>query len=505
LPQVETAAIGHCDAGFGVVPAGSDAHVPGDVESAHETQLPVHAVEQQTPWAQKFELHSVAVVQETPFAFLPQLPVVVLQTLLVMQSLLPAQVVLHAVALAQTYGSQATFVTVWQLPAPSHRRGGVSVEPVQLPATHWVVDAQYRHLPVPSHIPSSPQVVDTDAMHCAAATGAVPFGTLVQVPTLFATVHDWQVPVQALLQQTPCTQLLEAHSVPAAQVRPSGLSVQAPPLQMLGATQSASALQVALHDVPPVSQVRLPGQAAAVAAVHVPAPSQLRAGVSDAPLHIAPTHWVVFGHFRQPPFPSQVPSSPQLAIVVAVHWPDGAVVPATIGEQVPTLFVTVQDMHVPVQPLLQQTPDTQNPELQSAPAPHEAPMGLSPQLMLRHMFGETHWVLSVQVVLHALAPHTNGEQVVSMTVRQTPDPSHDRAGVSVEPVQAAGAQVVETAKYLHLPAPSQVPSSPQVDAVDAGHWLATSGAAPLAIDEHLPSLPGRLQATQAASQPVSQQ
>jgi hypothetical protein len=36
--------------------------------------MPEQAVEQQTPWAQKFELHSASVVQAAPFGFLPQLP-----------------------------------------------------------------------------------------------------------------------------------------------------------------------------------------------------------------------------------------------------------------------------------------------------------------------------------------------------------------------------------------------------------------------------------------------
>ena len=46
-------------------------------------------------------------------------------------------------------------------------------------------------------MPSSPQVVDTVAAHCVAGVGAVPFGTLVQVPMLPVSAQERQVPVQA--------------------------------------------------------------------------------------------------------------------------------------------------------------------------------------------------------------------------------------------------------------------------------------------------------------------
>jgi hypothetical protein len=46
-------------------------------------------------------------------------------------------------------------------------------------------------------MPSNPQVVDVVATHCVAGVGAVPFGTLVQVPMLPVTAHDLHVPVQA--------------------------------------------------------------------------------------------------------------------------------------------------------------------------------------------------------------------------------------------------------------------------------------------------------------------
>jgi hypothetical protein len=52
--------------------------------SAHDRQVPVHAVRQQTPWAQNPLLHSVPAPQEAPSGLSPQLEAV--QTLPVVHS-----------------------------------------------------------------------------------------------------------------------------------------------------------------------------------------------------------------------------------------------------------------------------------------------------------------------------------------------------------------------------------------------------------------------------------
>jgi hypothetical protein len=121
----------------GSVPAGTEVHVPGEPVSAHELQLVVQAVEQQTFCAQKPELHWPAVVQTVPFESLPQLPPA--QVLGEAQSVLLPQVVLQAlVAALQPYGSQSEDVTGLQVPAPSQLRAGVKVEPAH-PAGAQVV------------------------------------------------------------------------------------------------------------------------------------------------------------------------------------------------------------------------------------------------------------------------------------------------------------------------------------------------------------------------------
>lgn len=77
---------------------------------------------------------------------------------------------------------------------------------------------------------------------------------LVQVPGVPVRAQEAQVPEQLEAQQTPCWQRPEAQAVATVQVWPSGASVQVPALQMLGAVQSPSAVQVILQMLFVVSQ-----------------------------------------------------------------------------------------------------------------------------------------------------------------------------------------------------------------------------------------------------------
>ncbi len=209
---------------------------------AHETQVPVQAALQQTPWAQKLELHSAAIVQAAPLGSLPQLPL--MQVFGAAQSALAVQVVRQAPAVLQAYGSHSVLVTVRQTPAPLQVRFGVRVDPLQPPVEQTVPSAQYRQAPIPLQDPSVPQVLAAVAGHWVAVTGGCPFAMLVQVPRLPATAHDRQVPVQASSQQRPCAQKFEAHSAAPVQTAPCGFLPQLPALHTFGATQSAAALHV---------------------------------------------------------------------------------------------------------------------------------------------------------------------------------------------------------------------------------------------------------------------
>jgi hypothetical protein len=135
--------------------------------------------------------------------------------------------------------------------------------------------------------PSVPQAAAPLSVHWF--SGSWPAATLVQVPTVPVSAHDWQVPEQAALQQKPCAQNPDVHWAPAVHAAPMAFVVQLPPLQVNGETQSVSAVQVVLHA--PVPQTN--GSQAEVDTVwQVPVPLQVRAGVSVEPVQLAATQLV---------------------------------------------------------------------------------------------------------------------------------------------------------------------------------------------------------------------
>jgi len=69
-----------------------------------------------------------------------------------------------------------------------------------------------------------------------AGSGA-PVETFVHAPSVPVMAHDWQAPVQALSQHTPCAQKPEPHSVPAEQDAPGFLRPHELPLQTFGLRQ----------------------------------------------------------------------------------------------------------------------------------------------------------------------------------------------------------------------------------------------------------------------------
>ena len=75
-----------------------------------------------------------------------------------------------------------------------------------------------------------------------------PAATLVQVPAVLAeALHDLQVPLQVVVQQTPWLQMPDLHSVPPEQVRPGSLRPHDPLLQVAGDWQSLSVVQAPAH------------------------------------------------------------------------------------------------------------------------------------------------------------------------------------------------------------------------------------------------------------------
>ena len=120
-------------------------------------------------------------------------------------------------------------------------------------------------------------------------SGSCPFGTFVQVPTVPVIAHDWQVPPQAELQQTPWAQNPLTHSGPLPQATPICFLAQLPPMQVKGATQSVSTVQVVLHAPDPHAYG---SHIDVVAAWQVPVPLHDRVEVSVDPMQLAPAHCV---------------------------------------------------------------------------------------------------------------------------------------------------------------------------------------------------------------------
>jgi hypothetical protein len=232
-------------------------------------------------------------------------------------------------------------------------------------------------------------------------SGSWPFGTFVQVPTVPVIAHDWQVPPQAVMQQTPCAQKPDRHSPLPPHATPTLFLAQLPPMQVNGATQSASAPQVALHaDAPQTYGSHIDD----VAAWQVPVPLHDRADVSVEPVQLAAAHVVPAAYRRQPPAPLQEPSWPQPFAPWSVHWPSGSCPVGTLV-QAPAVPVIAHDWQTPAQAVAQQVLCSQKPLWHSEAAPQARPVGFFVHAPLTQTLGAVQSASAVHDVLHRLAPH----------------------------------------------------------------------------------------------------
>ena len=180
-------------------------------------------------------------------------------------------------------------------------RDGVAVDPAQVAAAQVVAPEYFRHAPAPSQVPSSPHVIAVSSEHCP--SGSVPLGTSMHSPSLPAIAHDLQVPAHAVLQQTPCAQVDDAHSLPAVHGAPGGLGPQLPFTHAAPATQSAAVAQVDRH-FPSLPQRYWPHESAVVAP-HVPSPSHSAACVTVDAAQVCCRQIVPRAYSAHAPVPSQ--------------------------------------------------------------------------------------------------------------------------------------------------------------------------------------------------------
>jgi hypothetical protein len=175
------------------------------------------------------------------------------------------------------------------------RPATIPVPAMQESVPQIVPEAYLRQAPAPSQVPSSPQVAAPESVHCM--NGSWPAGTFAHVPALPVSAQDLQVPVQAAEQQTPCAHTVELHSASLPQVAPTGFLPQLPPMQLLGAMQSASVMQVVRQaTVAPVAQTN-GAHVWLVPPAQAPRPSQRPSDVSVEPAHPDSWHFVPLEYF----------------------------------------------------------------------------------------------------------------------------------------------------------------------------------------------------------------
>jgi hypothetical protein len=278
------------------MPAGSGApvatfvHTPSVPDMPHDWHEPVHALSQQTPCAQNVERHSALPEHDAPLFLRPhELP---LQTLGGRQFAVAVHAWKHVVPL-HVYGLQGSWSGAAHWPVELHVEGGVYTLAVQLSGAQIVPILYFWQPPAPSHLP----FVEHDAAVMSWQTprgSALPAGIDVHLPGDDASEQLRHAPVQTVSQQTPSTQWVERHSVPAEQAPPLGFGPHRPLTHAWVESQSLSERQTLLH----APSAQLNGlQFWTPCGRHVPRPSQVPGVLRRVPVHDGAMHWVSAGYF----------------------------------------------------------------------------------------------------------------------------------------------------------------------------------------------------------------
>jgi hypothetical protein len=122
------------------------------------------------------------------------------------------------------YAPHDALAPALQVPAPSQVPSDVWVEPLHVSPAQTVPCVQRRQAPAPLHWPSSPQVETASCAH--SLSGSVPPMIGPQTPSAWAVLafeQAAQLPLQAVLQQTPSTQEPVVHSPLPEQAAPCAL------------------------------------------------------------------------------------------------------------------------------------------------------------------------------------------------------------------------------------------------------------------------------------------
>jgi hypothetical protein len=206
--------------------------VPCLPASAHDLHTPSQATLQQNPWKQRPFPQSWSIAHLPPTGRLPHDPAV--QNDPASHWLSLPQVPTQPLPLQPLKGAQECIsASAGQTPS-SHLAAMVAVfvTASHLAARQVVLASYFEHSPMPSHLPSVPQVLAAVTGHIASETPAATGAHLPRVVPA-QVMHS---SVQALSQQTPSTQKLLSHWAFCSQVWPGPNLPQLPLRQVLPAT-----------------------------------------------------------------------------------------------------------------------------------------------------------------------------------------------------------------------------------------------------------------------------
>jgi hypothetical protein len=239
--------------------------------------------------------------------------------------------------------------------------------PLHAGAVQTVWGAKRAQPPRPSQAPVVPQVAAAWTRQILCGSRALA-STGKQVPPRPGTSQLTHGPLHAMLQQSPSVQNPDLHSPSLPHTAPLGFSPQLPFTHRTPLAQSLFVRQVSAHLFVVGSQL-YGAQTVEGPARQRPWSSQTLTSLTAAPLQVPGLQTVPTGNLRHWPWPSQVPSSPQVATAETAQAPDGSGIPLATNEQIPGALWSLQVLQVSAQALLQQTPSAQKPLWQSPAHP----------------------------------------------------------------------------------------------------------------------------------------
>jgi hypothetical protein len=330
----------------------------------------------------------------------------------------------------------------------------------------------------------------------AARGSCWPAATSAQWPMAAFVAQNRHKPSHASSQQTPSVQWPDAHCSSRMHVRPSNRS----PLPHTPSTHSAPVEQSAsdAHVVRQVASAQAYGaQCTTADTTHVPLPSHVLSGASVAPTHAAAPQAVPLSYLAHAPAPLHSPLVPQEVGPESTHRAWGSRAPPGDATQNPSRPGRLHCMHPLSHAVEQQTPSTQKPDPHSDPAAHFMPKALGPQPPSRLLVTQT----SAQV---PVAPSQGyGAHSVRCPPSRHVPLRQERAPTTESPSQRPAPHGVPSGCLRQWPAPSHVPSVPQVEGASAEH-PGRLGRPPAPTSVHVPCRPADTQVRHAPSQSASQ-